>query len=129
MTVKEYVDLYLEIYDKLKLVNFNKEQVAMCILQEISKDKRGNEIEKNKRTYNSVLPATDKQLEYLKQLGIEVKLPLTRKGASDLIEKTKAEKIQKLTKQWVFYFRAGFKDSAFFLIRSINLIIQHIILI
>ena len=99
MTVKEYVDLYLEIYDKLKLVNFNKEQVAMCILQEISKDKRGNEIEKNKRTYNSVLPATEKQLEYLKQLGIVVNLPLTKNGASDLIEKTKADKIQKLIKQ------------------------------
>ena len=99
MKIQEYIELYLAIHEKLVEINLNNDQVAICILQEIAKDRRMAEIEekkKHKTLVNGTMPATEKQLDFLKELGVKAELPLTIQGASDLIEKTKKEKMLKL---------------------------------
>ncbi|OHB49702.1 MAG: hypothetical protein A2Y10_05970 [Planctomycetes bacterium GWF2_41_51] len=56
---------------------------AIVILQEMRKDARAAAIQKG---YKTDMPATPKQLSYLKGLGIEISEGLTKKQASKLIE-------------------------------------------
>jgi|GEM_PF-5969201 len=59
---------------------------AIVILQEMRKDARTAAMQKG---YKNDMPATSKQLGYLKGLGVEIPENLTKKQASKLIEDAK----------------------------------------
>ena len=62
------------------------DKLATILLQEIAKDMRMDRMEKNGNGNGKDKPASDKQINYLKRLGVKVDKPLTRRGASLLID-------------------------------------------
>jgi hypothetical protein len=83
-TEKKSIDQYVELYDAIQEKTPSNE-VAIAILQEIGKDKRskiGAEVRGDG-------PATEKQKNYLKDLGVEFDDSITKKDASDMIERGK----------------------------------------
>ncbi len=79
-SINQYVELYDAIQEKAP-----SEESAIAILQEIGKDKRSKKFTEAK---DDEL-ATEKQKNYLKDLGVEFDDSITKKEASDMIEQTK----------------------------------------
>ena len=79
-SINQYVELYDAIQEKAP-----SEEAAIAILQEIGKDKRSKFFEE---ASNNEL-ATEKQKNYLKDLGVEFDDSITKKEASDMIEQSK----------------------------------------
>lgn len=86
--IKEKLSSYLELLDEIKQ-RTQDERAAVSLLQEISKDRRMDEIRKERNSRND-LPATDKQISFLESFGVPIPVGLTRKQASNLIENAKA---------------------------------------
>ncbi|MFC1678740.1 hypothetical protein ACFL2T_00775 [Elusimicrobiota bacterium] len=80
MDWNEYADLYADIR-----VNVADKEVALAILAETSKDRRQAEISGRKNPDE----ATESQLDYLKDLGVDVKTGLSKAEASKLIDEAK----------------------------------------
>ena len=78
------VNYYVELYDVIQEKS-PSEDVAVAILQEIGKDKRTKEIAE----ISDDGKATEKQKNYLKDLGVEFEDSITKKEASDKIEQSK----------------------------------------
>ena len=81
---KKSINQYVELYDAIQ-ENVPSEEVAIAVLQEIRKDKRSKILSEAK---NDEL-ATEKQKNYLKDLGVEFDDSITKKEASDMIEQSK----------------------------------------
>ena len=79
--VEGYLDLYGGISDKVE-----DGRVAMAILQEISKDRRMEEIKAERETRNGEAAATARQLAFLEKLGVDVPENVSKKLASELID-------------------------------------------
>jgi len=79
-SVSQYIELYDAIQEKAP-----SEEVAIAILQEMGKDKRS----KIFAEASGDEPATEKQKNYLKDLGVEFDDSITKKEASDKIEESK----------------------------------------
>jgi hypothetical protein len=79
--VEGYLDLYGGISDKVE-----DGRVAMAILQEISKDRRMEEIKAERETRNGEAAATPRQLAFLEKLGVDVPENVSKKLASELID-------------------------------------------
>lgn len=75
---------YAALYDKI-IAKVKDEHVARTILSETAKDQRMQAIRDEREAQNG-RPATARQLEYLKSLGVKVKPGLTKKQASSLID-------------------------------------------
>lgn len=58
---------------------------ALVLLQEVNKDRRSEEM-KAERAKEKNAPATQKQLAYIKDLGKDIKQPITKQEAAVLIE-------------------------------------------
>ena len=82
--IQKSIDEYTELYDAIQ-EKAPSDEVAIAILQEIGKDKRTAVIAE----VTSDGLATEKQKNYLKDLGVEFNDSITKKEASDLIEQTK----------------------------------------
>jgi hypothetical protein len=80
-TEKKSIDQYVELYDAIQ-EKTPSDEVAIAILQEIGKDKRS----KISAEVRGDGPATEKQKNYLKDLGVEFDDSITKKDASDMIE-------------------------------------------
>jgi len=83
-TEKKSIDQYVELYDAIQ-EKTPSDEVAIAILQEIGKDKRSKVIAE----VRGGEPATEKQKNYLKDLGVEFDDSITKKDASDMIEQGK----------------------------------------
>jgi hypothetical protein len=83
-TEKKSIDQYVELYDAIQ-EKTPSDEVAIAILQEIGKDKRS----KISAEVRGDGPATEKQKNYLKDLGVEFDDSITKKDASDMIERGK----------------------------------------
>jgi len=81
---KKSIDQYVELYDAIQEKTGN-DIIAAAILQEIGKDKRSSKIAET----SSNDPATEKQKDYLKDLGVEFADSITKKEASEMIEQSK----------------------------------------
>jgi len=60
--------------------------IALAVFHEVMKDIRSENRSPQKKVHNSDSPATDKQIEYLKKLGVHIPEQVTRQQASDLID-------------------------------------------
>ena len=80
---------YLDLLDKLR-TRTKDEISAVALLREIAKDRRTEEIRKERQRFNGE-PATDRQKEKLKKLGVKYSGNLTKQGASRLIDEAMAE--------------------------------------
>ena len=78
--VERYLDLHGEIARRT-----SDERLAQTVLVEVAKDRRMQEIREERELRNGE-PATARQLEYLKRLGVEITPGLTKKQASILID-------------------------------------------
>jgi len=83
-TEKKSIDQYVELYDAIQ-EKTPSDEVAIAILQEIGKDKRSKIIAEVRGDE----PATEKQKNYLKDLGVEFDDSITKKNASGMIERGK----------------------------------------
>jgi hypothetical protein len=77
------------------------ERIALGILQEVKKDMRTAQIHDERKNGNGnsswnrsveSIPATASQVNYLKKLGVEVPVHLTKKAAPELIDEAKEKK-------------------------------------
>ena len=87
--LEKYLDLLERIKTKVK-----DEQTAVIILTEISKDRRMEEMKQQRGELRSNGQASEKQLAYLKKLGIDLNQHpnVTRAEASALIDQAVAAK-------------------------------------
>ena len=75
--------------DKLR-TRTGDENSAVALIREIAKDRRTEEIKKERQRFNGE-PATDRQKEKLKKLGVKYSGNLTKQTASNLISEALAE--------------------------------------
>ena len=88
MSTEEYIDLFNKLYDQAKPKK-DKTLIALSLLREISLDERSLFIAEEQRMKK--MP-TAKQLMFMMGNGIEIPEYLTRKEASDLIDRYKQGK-------------------------------------
>lgn len=88
---KEKISSYVELFTLLRS-SVNDEQVAALILEQIAKDARTQLLIQRNGNHKSEsdVPATEKQLGYLKSLGADVPAGMTKQQASKMIEQLKA---------------------------------------
>jgi len=78
--LEKYLELFQEIRGKV-----DDERTALTLLQEVSKDRRMEQIREEREMKNGE-PATTRQLQFMKKLGIEIPPGVTKKQASMLID-------------------------------------------
>lgn len=81
--IEEYFHFMKQIKDR-----FSDDAEALAVMQEIRKDIRAENIQRQMRK-NRSLPATEKQVDYLIQLGAKVPDGLTKYEASKMINDIK----------------------------------------
>ncbi len=90
------IDEYLAVYERVNPVVKNAE-VTAAIIDQIGKDSRcswminGRSNGNDHSIGNGDVPATEKQIEFMKRLNIEVPTDCTKQEASKLIDEAKAE--------------------------------------
>ena len=85
------INYYVSLLEKIEQKVSSPEK-AIAILQQIGKDCRMDKIQSSQVSEDSANePATEKQLEFLKDLGVEVEPGLTKQEASDLISEAKGD--------------------------------------
>ncbi len=91
--VAEYVDLFQQIKEQV-----GDDQVAMGLVTEVSKDRRVQQLREERRgdkpmavLYSEEQPATPKQLEFLKDLGLRVPRNVTKRRASEMLDEALAK--------------------------------------
>jgi hypothetical protein len=82
--MKQRVEDYLELFNDIKQ-SVGDDITARAILAEVSKDRRMDEIRSEKETSNGK-PATEKQLAFLKDLGVSFRKGVTKREASELLD-------------------------------------------
>lgn len=91
-TMDEYVELFGEIRNKV-----DSEEAAAAVLNQIGKEMRMRQMfarrddARRVSLSNGDRPASEKQVEYLKRLGVTIPEGLTRKQASNLIDEAKLD--------------------------------------
>ena len=83
------LDEYMKLLDQIKQKT-EDERTAVSLLQEISKDRRTAEI-REERGVEQSQPATDKQKNFMKKLGIKFPDSVTKQEASTLIDEELAK--------------------------------------
>ena len=86
--IKGKLDSYLELFDEIRQ-RTQDERTAVSLLQEICKDRRMDQMQKERNSRND-LPATEKQISFLESFCVPIPVGLTRKQAYNLIENAKA---------------------------------------
>jgi len=81
---KEKLDSYLELLTEISRKTGN-EGTAIVLLQELSKDRRMQEIREEREMRNN-RPATERQKRFMDDLGVQYPEAVTRKEASMLID-------------------------------------------
>ena len=84
--MKESIEHYVELYDAIQVKTGN-DDVTAVLLQEIGKDLRTSQISGTSGSGEG--PATDKQKDYLKDLGVAFDDSITKKEASEMIDQSK----------------------------------------
>ena len=84
--MKESISHYVELYDAIQEKTGN-DVITVTILQEIGKDTRSGKMAA--AGGNNHVPATEKQKDFLRDLGVEFLESITKKEASDMIEQCK----------------------------------------
>lgn len=85
------LDEYLRLLDQIKQKTTD-ERTAVSLLQELSRDRRSAEIREERESRNSddsnnnSIPATDKQQQFMKKLGIKFPATVTKQEASLMID-------------------------------------------
>jgi hypothetical protein len=82
--IQAKLENYFELFQEIKQKT-GDDGIALRLLQEVSKDRRMEEIREEREMKNSE-PATTRQLKFMKKLGIEVPAGVTKKEASMLID-------------------------------------------
>ena len=82
--IQAKLDKYLGLFEELKQKT-NDERTALTLLQEVSKDRRMEEMREEREAKNGET-ATTKQMNYMKKLGIDIPPGITKKEASRLID-------------------------------------------
>lgn len=83
-SIQAKVERYLEVLNEIK-GKVEDEGSAVRILSEIAKDERMDQMREDREMMNGE-PASMRQLQYLKTLGIQIAPGLTKKQASKLID-------------------------------------------
>ncbi len=86
--VEKRFETYLGLYGGI-LGKVNSPEVALGILQECARDRRMQEIRQEKERGNGDA-ATERQIAFLRDLGVEVEPGLTKRQASQLIDEARA---------------------------------------
>ena len=81
---------YLELFAGVKQKVMN-DTAAAAIFQEIARDRRMQHI-KPERGADGEVPATDKQIGYLKKLGVDIPPKLSKQKASEILDQLEAAK-------------------------------------
>jgi len=82
--IQAKLESYIELFDIAKQ-KVGDEAVALALLQELSKDRRMDEMKQHLEAKNGE-PATEKQKKFMKKLGINFPATLSKKEASMLID-------------------------------------------
>ena len=88
------LDEYLRLLEQIKQKT-QDERTAVALLQEVSKDRRSAEIREERETKNDDTqdsqPATEKQKQFMKKLGIKFPATVTKQEASLMIDEERGK--------------------------------------
>jgi len=87
--IQTKLDGYLQLFDGIR-ARVDDERTALALLQEISKDRRMEEI-REERGNQRQKPATEKQKRFMEKLGIKYPKNVTKQEASVLIDEELAK--------------------------------------
>lgn len=93
----QQIQHYLELFEHIKSKGIGDDAVAVAVIQEVAKDRRMECVRNDKQAAangNGSEPATEKQREYLADLGVKVKPGLTKQEASAMLDKLLAKQGQ-----------------------------------
>jgi len=82
--IQDKLGSYLELFEQLKQKT-GDDKIALSLITEISKDRRMEEIRQEKEAKNAE-PATEKQKKFMKKLGLNFPMNMTKQEASVLID-------------------------------------------
>lgn len=88
MEVERYIKQYNEVVEKLN--GAGDKQTAIAIIQEVNKDRRMQEMKRDKEKSDNE-PATKKQVEFAKKLKIELPEGITKAEISEKINEALAK--------------------------------------
>ena len=105
MQVIEQAEPYIELFDTIR-DRVGDEHVAVAVMHELSKDRRMREIRAERQTRLDTFeraeapakprrgqrPATKKQLEFLRDLGVEARADMASEEASRAIDEAQARR-------------------------------------
>ncbi len=91
--IKERIAYYLGLYGELR-EQCGSSEVAIAVLQQLGKDTRMAKIQNwekrnDENGTNGDMPATTKQLAFMRKLGLDIPTSVTKKEASALIDEEK----------------------------------------
>lgn len=86
--VRERIDAYVKFLDGI-VGKVKSEAVALGLLQECARDRRMEEIRRERDRSNGDA-ATERQIAFLRDLGVEIEPGLTKRQASQLIDEARA---------------------------------------
>ena len=89
VNMQQKLDSYLGLLDTIR-VRTSDERTAGILLQEISKDIRMEQIKQEREAKNGE-PATDKQKQFMKKLGVKFPDKVTKAEASVMIDEELAK--------------------------------------
>jgi hypothetical protein len=79
------VEKYLDLFSEIKERTNGDDRLALLVMQEVTKDRRMEEMRAEREQRNNE-PATPKQLQFLKNLKVEIPAGLNKKQASGFID-------------------------------------------
>ncbi|MCH8073995.1 MAG: hypothetical protein IIA09_18855 [Proteobacteria bacterium] len=96
MEAKQTMDEYVELFDEIRN-KVDSEEAAAAVLNQIGKEMRMRQMfarrddARRVSLSNGDRSASEKQVKYLKRLGVTIPEGLTRKQASNLIDEAKLD--------------------------------------
>jgi hypothetical protein len=84
MEIDEYVQIMGRIFTKLDASGLKRGEIAIAILQEVSKDRRMEQVKQEREKRQN--DATPRQIGFLKDLGVDIPEGLSKQEASRMID-------------------------------------------
>lgn len=91
-TITMSMDDYMRLYEDIKRRVSGSEVAATVLLQELAKDRRMSRIRSEKQ-HGDDESATEKQMAYLRRLGVAVPESLSKRKASEMIDAAREREI------------------------------------
>jgi hypothetical protein len=86
---------YVELFEATKM-QVGNEEIALALVEQIGKDRRVEAMTSRTgfgQQSSGDMPATEKQLSFMRRLGVEITPGMTKREASELIDSARSQAV------------------------------------